>query len=88
MLEVSQPAVVYVDVGKEFTMKYEFKLRDHMLKKIHAEAAKFGFGIIFGRIDFGFDKILTFNIMRCERCGEYKDPLEKLKSDDIRTNKL
>lgn len=67
--------VVEVDVGKQFTNKQEFVIREHVLQWIHTEDAKLGFSVVIGRIDDGFDKRHAFVTMRCKKNDKYTKPI-------------
>lgn len=87
VLGVPQYGVVYIDVGKEYVIELDFMLHDHILKWLCVEVSKLNFGIVIGWSDFGSERKLTFDTMICEKNGEYKEYVSKLKYDDTRISK-
>lgn len=56
-----------------------------MLKWVHVEMVRSGFGIITWRYDFSYDRRQVFYAMRYERSGKYKESIQKFIHDDIET---
>lgn len=61
-----KPSDVYVDIGKQFTNKPKFVIREHMLQWVRIEASKLGFAFEITRSNFDSDRRQTFVTMRFE----------------------
>lgn len=69
-----KPCDVHVELGKKFTNKLKFVIRDHMLQWVRMEAAKLGFNIVIRRSNFGSNKRPTFVTIRCEKSDKFITP--------------
>ncbi|CAJ2668212.1 unnamed protein product [Trifolium pratense] len=76
-----------VDTGKYFHDAPYCNERDELIKWCRNEAKKAGFTIVIAKSDNGSYRRKRYFVLGCERGGEYKERIRKLKNEDTATRK-